>query len=101
MKSNRVIFIGSPRREVVREIGITEACGLTTIDIDLPLVPIVTDGYLFTGGVPDVDVQSPFIPANNRRMEFKAGIASGRNRYRSAWANRRRSIEQSFVPQCS
>jgi hypothetical protein len=73
---------------------------LTTFDIDLPvIIPIHPNGHLFTGVIEDVDVQAPVPSAENRRLEFKAGIALRWNRYRTARADRGRTIEQSLVVQ--
>ena len=80
MKGDCVIGIGFLGREVVREIAVTEAVRLATFDVDLSvIVPIHPDGYLFTGGIEDIDVQRPVTSSDNRRLEFEAGIALRRN----------------------
>ena len=100
VKRNCVIIIGLLHGEVVGEIAVAEAVRLTTFDIDLPvIIPIHPDGYFFTGVIEDVDVQAPVTSAENRRLEFKAGIALRRNRYWTARADRGRTTEQSFVMQ--
>ena len=77
---NRIIRIRFPSREFVREKRIPEAFGLTTIDEDLPLRPVVANGYRFPDRIADVNIQSLLVLTryrlgNQSRFKLEAGTS--------------------------